>query len=197
MIFRHRDGELRLYEHGYSGVTKYIEILFADANLSGPMGRPQTEELLILDRGLLDSNAHYVEGGDAPRLEPLTLTFSCRSADTKNTQLLLQMAAGVTDHLVVGGTTYQINSRKGKGIALYGFTTAAPNFKDTAFKMCWMVETLWSGTSDWGMRWDEVYFPPDQQTITESEDSLTLTLNGMVYGGVTTIVAFNAGDAMV
>jgi len=198
-IFRHRDGELRLIEHGYSAATRYIEILFSDANFSGPMGRPQSEEILILDRGLLDDNAHYVEGGDAPRLEPLSLTFSCRTADTKNTQILLQMVSGCTERLVVGGSTYPIRTRKGKSLGLAGFsaTTTFPTFKDSSYKMCWMVETLWSGTSNWGIRWDEVYFPPNEQTITESEDALTLNLTGQIYGGVTTITSLSGGIAMV
>jgi hypothetical protein len=34
VIFQHKDGELRLSDHGYGGgVTNYIEILFTDAEV--------------------------------------------------------------------------------------------------------------------------------------------------------------------
>jgi len=191
MIFQNKDGELRIIDHGNNGTTHCIEILFADANLSGPVSRSQTEERLILDRGTLDAQAHYVESGDAARLEPLPLTFSARTADTTHTQNLLSMMSGATT-LSTGGSAYRMYSRKGKGINIYGLSVALPAFADTDYKIAYMVEVLYSGTSSWGFRWDEVYFPPAEQTIAEAEDSLTLNLNGQIYGGVTKITAFSA-----
>jgi hypothetical protein len=192
MIFQGKDGELRLYEHGTSGVTRYLEILFIDANISGPVARGQTEERIVLDRGLLDANAHYVESDDKTRMEPLSLTFSSKFADTNNSQLLSDLVSGATV-LTVGGVSYQMYSRAGKGDAMYGFSVTPPALRDSDLKVAYMVEVLYSGTSDWGFRWDETYFPPGEQTVAESEDALTVTLNGMVYGGVTTITAFTAG----
>jgi hypothetical protein len=72
-------------------------------------------------------------------------------------------------------------------------TTALPQFKDMSYKCSYMVEVLYSGTSNWGIRWDQVYFPPAEQTVTEAEDALTLSLSGMVYGGVTVIAAHTTG----
>lgn len=208
MLFQNKDGEIRIYEHGRgglggaarpnSGVTHYFEILFIDANLSGPIARAQTEERLVLNRGVLDSNAHYVESDDTARLEPLALTFSCRSADTKNMQMLLNILSGVTEVIGVGGTTYPIHTRKGKGSAIYGLSTSLPQFSGTTgsiYKIAYKVEVLYSGTSDWGLRWDEVYFPPAEQTIVEAEDSLTINLNAQVFGGVTTITSFHSDIA--
>ena len=63
--------------------------------------------------------------------------------------------------------------------------------------MTYMVEVLWSGTSDLGMRWDEVLFHPNEQTVTEADDSVTLNLNGMIYGGVTTITALTSGASVL
>jgi hypothetical protein len=198
MIFQHKDGELRLSDHGYGGgVTKYIEILFTDANLTGPLGRSLPAERLVMDRGVLDTNAHYVEEGDASRMEPLSLTFSCKTADTTNYQILLQMMSG-TSLITVGGTTYGMYSRTGKGISMYGFTTTPPSFRDSNnIKTTYTVQVLWSGTSDLGMLWDEVLFHPNEQTITEADDSVTLNLNGMIYGGVTSISAFLAGHTQI
>lgn len=203
MMFQHKDGELRIYEHGNwldlyplsSGVTQYMEILFTDANLTGPLGRSLPSERLVMDRGVLDTNAHYVEEGDASRMEPLSLTFSCKTADTTEYKLLLDMMSG-TSLLQVGGTTYQMNTRTGKGIDMYGFSTTPPSFRDDLNnKVTYMVEVMWSGTSNLGMRWDEVLFHPNEQTVTEAEDSVTLNLNGMIYGGVTAIDAFTGNDA--
>ncbi len=167
------------------------------------MERSLPEERMILDRGLVDSNAHYVASGDAARLEPLGLTFSCRGADTRSTQLLIDLLSGATV-LVDGGITYPVKSRKAKpqNTDLYGPRADAaiplPNFSDTVHRNAYMVEVLWSGTSNWGFRWDEVYFPAAEQVITENEDSLTLGLNGRIYGGVTLITAFSsAGQTIV
>jgi len=67
-----------------------------------------------------------------------------------------------------------------------------PAFADTS-KNSWRVEVLWDGTNDYGQRFEEVYFPPDQQTITEAEDGLTLSVNALVYGAVSRISVFAAG----
>jgi len=193
MIFQHKDGTLRIIEHGNAGTTYHVEVRFIDANLTGPIARPQTEERLVLNRSQLDSNAHYVEGGDASRLEPLSLTFSCKAADTSHTQFLIDILSGASV-CAVGASTYKMHSRKGKEAStnIYGLSTALPNFADTNYKCCYMVEVLYSGTSNWGVRWDQTYFPPAEQTITESEDALTLNLNGQIYGGVTTITSHTA-----
>lgn len=194
MLFQHKDGVLHIIEHGVSGTTYYVKILFTDANLSGPISRAQTEERLVLDRGVLSSDGHYVESDDTARLEPLPLTFSCRSADTSHSQVLLQLLSGATNlSLPSSGQSWTMHSRKGKGISIYGLATSLPDFKDQSFKAAYMVEVLYSGTSNWGFRWDEVYFPPAEQTVAEAEDSLTLNLNGQIFGGVTKITAFTSG----
>jgi len=191
MIFQAKDGELRLYEHGAAGVTRYLEILFLDANISGPVARGQTEERIVMDRGLLDANAHYVESDDKARMEPLALTFSSKFADTKNSQLLTDLLSGATI-LSVGGVSFQMYSRAGSGASMYGFSVAPPSLRGSE-KIAYMAEILYSGTSNWGFRYDETYFAPSEQTVAESEDALTVTMNGLVYGGVTTITAFTSG----
>jgi hypothetical protein len=108
MLFQHKDGTLRIYEHGNGGTTYYIEVRFIDANLSGPLARAQTEERLVLNRGVLDAQAHYVEGGDAARLEPMTLTFSCKAADTAHTQYLLDLLSG-SSVITAGGQSFTLH----------------------------------------------------------------------------------------
>ena len=193
-IWQSRDGELRIYDHGNSGTTHYLEILFTDANLSGPTGRPRTEEILYTDRGNVNNRAGYREGPAAVRLEPLPLTFTCRTANTKNSRILVDWLSGVTT-ITATAANKTLYTRKGeRGTATSGISVAMPTFKDSG-KNAYMVESFWSGSgvSNLGYRWDEVYFPPSEQTIAESEEALTLNLSGQVYGGVSRVKAFHTG----
>ena len=196
MIWQARNGELRIVEHGNSATTYYLEILFTEANLSGPIARPRTEEILYSDRGKADDHAGYREAPSISRLEPMPLTFSAKTADTDRSEAMSTWFSGAT--IVRGHTLY---TRRGQGATyttpipqLGTWTAGLPNFADSG-KIAFMVEVLWSksGTSYLGYRWDEVYFPPNEQTITESEESVTLSLNGQVYGGVSKMFAFTTG----
>ena len=196
MIWTNRDGELRLVEHGNSGTTYYLEVLFTDANLSGPVSRQKTEEVLYANRSNAKSDKlGYNEGSTMARLEPLPLTFTCRTADTDHSDALTKWLSGVTTV-----RAHVLYSRKGSGLTsmtkipqLNIGTAGLPSFKDGA-KQAYMVEVLWSGSgvSNLGIRWDEVYFPPSEQTVGEAEDGISLNLNGQVYGGITYITAFTA-----
>lgn len=194
MLFQHKDGQLRIFEHGASGTTYYLEILFTNADLSGPMGRPQEREELIVDFLDTADDARYVMQGIEHRLTPLSLTFSCRSADTTHSQLLHQLLAG-EQVLAVGGISYTMHSRKGKGTSITGISYALPSFDDT-YKNAYMVEVLYSGSSAYGYRWDEVYFPPEAQRVDEAGAFLSLVITGQVYGGVTRITAFTSATKL-
>ena len=78
-LLAHKDGQLRLLSSSGNTASKayYLELLFTDANFSAPTLRKKTEERFILDRGVYDSHAHYVQGSDDPVYEPLSLTVSC------------------------------------------------------------------------------------------------------------------------
>jgi len=196
MIWQNRDGELRIVEHGVSGTTYYIEILFVDANLTGPIQRSRTEEVLYTDRGKADEHAGYREAPAASRLAPIPITFSCRTANTAHTNALTRLLSGAT--VIRGKTLY---SRDGCGATsqlaipqLGTWTTGLPGFADSG-KTTYMIQVLWSGSavSNFGYAWDNVYFHPEEQTITESEDALTLSISGQCYGGVSRLVSFFGG----
>ncbi|MBU2685714.1 MAG: hypothetical protein KKF27_20925 [Gammaproteobacteria bacterium] len=192
MLFQGKDGELRLFDFGLSGTTYYLEILFSEMDFAGPTARPRTEETLIMDRGNFDSNAHYIEGNDEPRYAPLAVSFSCKLADTVNSQIVSDWIGGVSPigyaNAAVSGTT-SLRSCKGK-TTIDGNTL--PNFKD-ATKQTFFLEVLWSGDNDIGLKYNEIYFPPGEQSIAESADGLTLSGNAQVYGDVTRITGFTAG----
>lgn len=199
MIWTNRDGELRLVEHGNAGVTYYMEVLFTDANLSGPVSRQRTEEILYANRGNIKSDKFgYNEGSNMVRLEPLPLTFTCRTADTDHSEALIKWLSGVT---TVRG--HRLYSRTGAGATsmiripqLNIGSAGLPSFKDGA-KQTYEIQVLWSGSgvSNLGILWDEVYFPPHEQTVTEAEEGISLNINAQIYGGVTYITAFQGGTA--
>ena len=188
MIWQGKEGELRLIEHGLNGTTYYLEVLFTEMDFSAPIKRPRTEETLTMNRGMMDSDAHYIEGDDTPRFAPMSMTFSCKLADTNDTRVLSDWLSGNTTVGGISGST-RIYSRDGLS-TIWGKDT--PGFADSG-KQSYIVEMLWDGTvssgSSYGHRYDEVYFPPDQQTISESADGLSLSGNGMIYGDVTRILS--------
>jgi hypothetical protein len=199
MLFQGKDGELRLYEKGAisgaepSGTTYYFEILFTEMDFSGPTSRPKTEETLIMDRGNFDTNAHYIEGNDEPIYNPVNITFSTKIADTVNTQILSDWLSGVSRISNAASGASQIYSWDG-GTSLAGNTTVG--FKD-ADKMAYRVEVKWAGDPDYGLRYEEVYFTPGEQTLTESADNVMLAANGQVWGDVTRIAAFTSGTSIL
>jgi len=194
--FTGKDGELRIYDRGTGGTTHYLKILFCDMNLTGPIARPKVDENLVLNRQTFDSDSHYVEGSDEAILAPLPLTFSCRADDQTHTKALHTWLSGGTMIPNVKGATSTIYSWKGESSLTTG-GTSLPDFADSS-KSAYRVEVLWDGTTnDYGLRWEEVYFPPNEQAITEAPENVILGINGQVYGGITRITAFSAGTNFV
>jgi len=192
MLFQGKDGELRIAELGSGGTTHYLSVLFCEMDFTGPTSRPRIEDTLIMDRGIFDTNAHYISGDDSPRYAPMPFSFSARLADTVNSRALMDWLSGATNiPNAVGGTT-QVYSFDGT-TTIDGNTL--PAFKDD--KTTYRVQVLWDGDSDIGLQYNDVFFPPGQQTITESADALTIASNGMIFGDVTRITAFDTSGATI
>lgn len=192
ILFQGKDGDLRLADLGSGGTTYYLQVLFCEMDFTGPTSRPRVEDTLVMDRGVFDSNAHYISSNDEPRYAPLPFSFSCRLADTVNSRSLMDWLSGATNiPNLVGGTT-RIYSWDGT-TTIDGNTL--PAFKDD--KSTYRLQMLWDGSSDIGIQYNEVYFSPGQQTLTESADGLKLSANGMIYGDVTRITAFDTSGATI
>ena len=189
MIFKDKDGELRIYE---GNTPAYFSILFTNADLTFPVNRARPEELLNMDRGKVDTNMSYSLGTDEPITEPMSLSVSARLDDSVNTTYLKQFMSGVTtiNSSLMTTTKASTTVYNGDGAPI---TTAA--FADGR-KIAYDIEVLWDGTTDLGYRLTEVYFPPDQQTINEGTDAVNLNMNGMVYGGVSIMAGFKPGTAV-
>jgi hypothetical protein len=210
--YTHKDGELRIMSgvtsnspSGMSGASDpgfpiYVQLLFTNADLNIPLGRPRPEEILNLDRGNADDNMSYAEGSDEAIMAPQPFSISCKLDDTTYSRYLLAMMSGATGSTWGAGTTLpmvlinnkRLISTKGQfsGITIgAGSTVATPPFADN-LKMAYNVEVIWDGSTDNGRFLGEVYFPPEGQTIVEAEDVVNLNLNGQVYGDIQPISTF-------
>lgn len=277
MKFTGKDGELRIYDRFGS----YLKVHFANMDFSGPMGRPKLEEILVLDRGIVNDYGHYINGTDQVIFDPLPLTFSCMlesktAVDTESGIFrdIIYQALICRDALNLNSDNTWVNgwggSTKGSTQNLSGTdnpkfvmptnlilasgtaqavgTTAANTFADNV--NTWqdgyprdMVVVFTSGAAegkpflvydyddvlaletyhlaptvdlaaegvvngdtyalydnnrtvdiqykltgevnDIVWKFSEVYFPPEEITIAESEDSISLSASGGVYGTIT------------
>lgn len=192
------DGTIRWYDSTAS-TPYYLEAVYEQMDFSGPLGRARPEEILVLDRGVHTSNSHYVRGNDEPILEPLDISFSCRLDDTTLRQKLRDVLDcdhdGVGSSWDVGGNTFVTTKGDSSLISGTGSSVAAPAFADTV-KNTTDLELLWdAGSNDIGLRYGEVYWPPEQQQINEAEDSVMVNLTGRCYGLITEITSLTAGSA--
>jgi hypothetical protein len=181
-IFTNRKGKLRLYDG--TGTPYYLEIDFDKGDFSGPIGIPKTEEILMLNRGVYDAHAHYIEGDDSKVMEPFDISFSCFIEDTTITTYLLDWLSGNT---VNGNTiaTTKAGTQRARSVA-------SPAFADST-KKCSNVEYLLNGAADICWHYNEVYFELSEQSISEGESEVAISLKGKCYGTIVRDTAFTAG----
>ena len=164
--------------------AQYFEVAFSNMDFNGPIGRPRPAEKLVLNRGRTDANMHYVKDPDSGIYEPLPISFSCAMDDTLNKndiQLALICSDPDSSYWTATGTT-------AKGTTQNDGSNNNPAFADTSKKAV-NVQILF-GTMGIGWAFYEVYFPGDQVTISESEESVNLSANGGVYGVIEAIHGF-------
>ena len=184
MKFTGRDGVLRIYDS--SATAKYFEVAFCAMDFSGVVGRPKTEEVLVLNRQKMDSNAHYIEGSDDVIYDPVEISFSCLIDDSVNKDKIFEaLQCGNPDSAYWAGTGVS-----SKGDTKNDGVNYNPLFKDSNKKAV-NVQILWNSAGiDQGYAYYEVFFPSNEQVITESDDGVTLACKGAVYGIVERINAF-------
>jgi len=187
-------GQIRLYDG--SATPYYVALTFDEGNLSAPSGRARPEETAIFHRGRGAKGVHYISGPDAPILEPLELTFGLRVQNVLATAQKFRAAMCNPDLAAtweVDGDTWV--STKGD----FTLTDGDGNsFTDPAFadskKVCVNVEILWTLDSvAYGFKYGAVYFPPDQQSLAESEEGVIISATGLIYGTITEITSFTFG----
>lgn len=202
-VFQGYDGQLRLYSYGSkigaepSATTYYLEVLFCGMDFSGPAMRGKPGETLIVNRGTISSQSHYVKGSDEECYAPLPISFTARLADTVNARVLNDWLSGVTT--TIGGSTLTIvpwpaDHTTFASTAGTGVSVPLPN---DAQKPTYKVQILWDGTKDLGFQYENVNFKPQETTIAEAADSLTISAAGDVYGDVSRITSFYSGASIV
>jgi len=196
MKFTNKKGKLRLYDG--AGTPYYLEIDFDAGDFSGPLGQAKTEEILVLDRNNMTGDAHYIEGGDDRIMEPFPITFSAFVVDKTQCKYLLdwleQMSNGDSASPVQSSST--VNSKtltSTKEDTQRDGSNNNPAFRDGT-KMCSNVEYRLDGSADIVWHYNEVNFPLDQQSLSEAEDGVSISLNGMCYGTVTRDTGFTSGS---
>ena len=187
MKFTNRKGKIRLYDGTTGGYGPYyLELKFDLGDFSGPIGVSETEEILVLDRGVMTSDAHYIEGGDDKVMEPNELSFSALLEDTSITENLLDWIEGntVNDKTIVDtkGTSIRKN-------------VTNPTFADSG-KRCSNLEYKLDGAADLVWKYLEVHFPIAEQSISESDDGVTIALKGKCYGLISRDTAWTAGQSV-
>ena len=187
MKFTNRKGKLRLCDGttGSLGVY-YLELKFDAGDFSAPSGIPVTEEVLVLDRGTMSADAHYIEGGDDKVMEPVEISFSALVEDTSITENLLDWLEGSVVNTKTVLTTKGSTIRK---------SVACPAFAGSGKKAC-NVEYKLDGAADIVWKFAEVYFPLSEQAITESDDGVTIALKGKCYGLISRGAAWSTGQTV-
>jgi hypothetical protein len=175
-------------------------------NLTVPEGANRPEEILRLNRGQLDSNAHYVQGLDDPIVEPVTMTTSFRLESGAGKELVheflgLRFASGQDVTWNAGSGSVALVTTKGTSVGrpagLTGTLVTLPLFTDPK-KKCVNCEGLWDdlASSKIGRQLSEVYFRPGEQSLNEAADGVMVNLSGLVYGHIKSITAFTAGTQL-
>jgi hypothetical protein len=217
--YQGRQGELRLLDNSQSGAgvqaTPYgISVKFEQMNFSAnPRGRP--EELSRMNREQFDDCFHLQIGSEEDLVQPTEGSFSFFISSGHKDAILEFMGlkwiskegastADSANPWNVKGTpsgglvTTKARALTGEGrygggiIDSKGSAVKLPAFADKK-KVAVDIESIWfevGNTNRWGVRAKECFFPPDQQNIGESADSVELSANFMMYGTMDFIESF-------
>ena len=166
---------------------QYYEVVFALMNLTAPEGNNRPEELVRLNRGQLDSKAHYVQGLDDPIVQPAPqISFGALLDSIYNkTALPLVLAVGNPGIATWPASGISTKTDTQLPAGLTGTLVNTPPFTDPTKKaLC--VQVTWDDLA--GSRvfreYNETYIPSGGVTLTEAPDSLTLQLTGGIYGSI-------------
>ena len=198
-------GELRIQSgKGLSASSNhFFTVTFINMDFSGPMDRGNPDEIPVLDRGVLTSTTHYIQGPDDVVMAPLTITFTADLDDTANRNDLydaLGNPSGTSNgHWTVGGLSFanangQSQIYNGSGTLVSTPVPFSIRHNRVDFVMLWRGGT--PGTNDEGWAYREVYCAPRDIRITEGQDAVRLAVTGQCYGPASHITAFSAGSAV-
>jgi hypothetical protein len=170
---------------------QYFKVVFSAGDLTAPEGRARPEETPVFDRGRGSADAHYIMGPDTPIVEPLEVSFSVKLDTVINkTALMEAVQCGNPNYNTLWDATGTSTKTDTKYYNGNGVLTSFPAFEDTMKKSI-AIQIIWTrGGVAIGRAYNEVYFAPDQVSLAEAEDGVTLSFTGLIYGSIDVIHHF-------
>jgi len=184
-----RDGKIRLYND--TGTPYYLELDLDMGDFNAPIGAPLTDEILILDRGKMSADAHYIEGDEYKLMEPVDLSFSVKVRDDAQTGYLLDVidvlnkSGSTTVNSNTWATTEADTQRDG--------SNNNPVFADANKGTLDIHYLLDTGGTDRGWRWNECYIPINEVSFAEGDAENVISIAAKCYGTIARITAWLAG----
>lgn len=201
-IYFGKFGELRIYSGSSDGVggRYYFQVAFEQMDFSSVGGRPRPDEILVLDRGVLNPFGHHIQGTDAAIMAPQQVTFTCMLDNTVNRHNLRRALCNPDrdSPWQVGGQTWSNVNGQSFVFNGAGSLVSTPLPYDVLQDRV-NVQVLWhgnpeqDGTADLGYSMNEVWFQPGQLRVTEAENSVKMAVTGSIYGLISQISNFAAG----
>ena len=195
--FTGRDGHLRLID----GATppKYLQLPFVQMDFTADMARARPPDPII---GTADGSAYLPDPGYGVGFcQPVPVAFSCWMDDTTNSWKLRDALGNPDmDPIWMVGTQVWVTAKGQGGSIVHSngeFVSTPSSFYDTQ-KNTINLECLWTqpnAGSAFGIKCRDVYFPPQDQQIQESSESVTFSIKGLVFGSIEYVGAFTTGTA--
>ena len=198
-------GVLRLFSGTNDGVggKYYFQVAFEQLDFSVVAGRPRPDEIPVLDRGVLNTYTHHIQGPDVAIMAPQNVTFTAMLDNTVN-RTSLRNALGNPDRnspWTVNGITWSNVNGTTSLINGAGSSVSTPLPYDTQqdrihVLALWQGDPANTGTADIGIAARETWFQPGQIRLTEAADSVKLAATGWIYGPISSITAFDQGTTV-
>lgn len=194
--FQGREGILRIYD----GATPphYVQVPFVQMNLNAPLGRTRPLDPVVPTVG---GYVHAPTGPDydSAFFQPSNLSFTAW-VDARSFPTLKRALSNLGNESgawVVGAHTWTTTKGRGSVIMPDGVYRATQPFYDQ-LKFAADVQVRWQDVKSGSliaMRWDEIYFPPQNVIGQESAEYVEISVTGQVYGNIQGISDFTTGTA--
>jgi hypothetical protein len=197
-VYTERRTTMRILD-GTPTTPQYIVIPFVQAGMTVPINRPRPEPEPVLNRGQLDTYAHYVRRDDTELMAPLAMTGFSANLDEQFAKIVIHAMSNpynATPWLV---STATFITAAGTGASILngtGGSFAPPQFTDDPTHRRVVVEHrvdgVVTGVNATVWRHEEVYFPPHLLTV-QLGQRVVLSGTYWTYGKITMLTAFTTG----
>ena len=198
IVFHGRNTQIRIYD-GTSGGTPpgpyYYQLDWSSA-FRATIGRPRGDQQAMLNRGVLDASAHYIQLSDQAILEPQPVSLTVLIDDTQYETLfaalsnIFRASPWTVGNQTWTNTNASTQIRNGDGTLVTTPTTAEPTEDRVNVEVRMIAKS--AGATDLVLKWNEVWFPPAQD-ISEAFEGNSITLSGLWKGDITKAATFTTG----